>query len=257
MYKTYPSLAEAFLDYFDIDLATSPRQMEAVERIRYRVYCREFGYESAAAFPNLRERDHYDEHSIHCLITHRRSARPAGCVRVICASEAQSLPIEDYCRNALYLQYHCQLAEDRDQVCEVSRLAVDNAFRKRLGESHTRVGEFDALDCTHLERRTFSLIGIAALLSAFAVAELSDRGEIYAMMERNLARLIRRSGITVQRAGDTMEYHGQRTPYYARGDSVVAHLPDDLAALYRTLQQRLRADVTGQRAVPVAQLNGQ
>lgn len=252
VHKNEPSLAEAFLDYFAIDLATSPRQLEAVERVRYRVYCQEFGYESAAAFPSMRERDEYDGHSLHCLITHRRSGRPAGCVRVICGSEDQNLPLEDHCREALHLQYHCQLAEDRHQICEVSRLAVDNAFRKRLGEHHTRLGEFDALDCTHLERRTFSLIGIAALLSAFAVAELTGRNQIYAMMERNLARLIRRSGMEVHRAGDSTDYHGQRTPYFAHGDRVVANVPDDLAALYSTLLQRLSTDLCDQKTASVA-----
>jgi N-acyl amino acid synthase of PEP-CTERM/exosortase system len=250
--KTEPSLAEVFLDYFDIDLATSPRQLDAVARVRYRVYCQEFGYESAAAFPDMREHDAYDAHSHHCLITHRRSGLPAGCVRVICASEQRSLPIEDHCRQALYLRHHMLIAEDRDNVCEISRLAVDNAFRKRLGEHHTRLGEYNAMDCTHLERRTFSLIGIAALLSAFAVAEISGHNQIYAMMERNLARLIRRSGMDVHQAGDTTDYHGQRTPYFAEGDHVVAGVPDGLATLYQTLLQSLRADMIDEKAISAA-----
>jgi N-acyl amino acid synthase of PEP-CTERM/exosortase system len=252
VYKTYPSLAEAFLDYFDIDLVMSPRQMEAVERVRYRVYCQEFGYESAAAFPDMREHDHYDEHSVHCLIKHRRSARPAGCVRVICASEQHSLPLEDFCREAVHLRHHMTLAENRDEICEFSRLAVDHAFRKRLGEHHTRLGEYDALDCCHLERRTFSLIGIAAFLSAFALAELTGRTQIYAMMENNLARLLRRSGIEVHRAGDSTDYHGQRTPYFAQMDRALVNLPDDLAALYQTVLQRLRTDMTDEKAVSFA-----
>ena len=62
MYKQFPSLAEGFLDYFDVELATTAQSIELVERVRYHVYCEEFGYEPAEQNPNLRERDQYDDH---------------------------------------------------------------------------------------------------------------------------------------------------------------------------------------------------
>lgn len=241
MYKNFSSLAEAFLSYFDIDLACSARQIEQVERVRYRVYCREFGFEPAAAFPDLRERDRYDEHSLHALISHRRSGRPAGCVRLIYAAEKQTLPLEDFCRESLHLGYLETLAGNRDNICEFSRLAVDYAFRKRPGEEHTRVGEYDAIDCCHQEQRTFSLVGIATFLSAFALAELAGRGEVFAMMEPNLPRLLRRSGILVQRAGDPIDYHGERTAYFINTDLAVENMNEDISALYQALKQRLAA----------------
>jgi hypothetical protein len=57
MYKQFPSLTEAFFNYFDVSLVTSVQQRDQVGRIRYHVYCEEFGYEPATGFPNLRDAD--------------------------------------------------------------------------------------------------------------------------------------------------------------------------------------------------------
>ena len=239
MYKQFPSLAEAFLNYFDVDFAASGAQVEQVERVRYRVYCQEFGYEPSEDFPSLRERDHYDDYSLHCLVTHGRTRHPAGCVRLICASEDQSLPLEDFCRDSINLEYIEMLGGKREDICEFSRLAVDYSFRKRPGEEHTRLGEFGAIDCSHQEQRTFSLVGISAFLSAFALAELAGRSQIFAMMEPNLPRLLRRAGILVQQAGDTIEYHGFRAPYFITTEFALENMRDDLHILYEVIYKRL------------------
>ena len=242
MYKNFPSLAEAFLNYFDVELANTPKQREQIERIRYRVYCREFGYEPADAFPNLREKDEYDDHSLHCLISHRRSGRPAGCVRLICASDDHSLPLEDHCIQSMHVEYLKSLGENREDLCEFSRLAVDYTFRKRPGEEHTRFGEYDAVDCCHQEQRTFHLVGIAAFLSAFAMAELAGREQVFAMMESNLPRLLRRAGILVQEAGDTVDYHGQRAAYFITTHLAVQNMREDVGLLYESIRESLARD---------------
>ena len=246
MNKQFASLADAFLNYFDIDLATTAAQQEQVARVRYRVYCEEFGYEPVDEFPDGLETDPCDAYSLHCLITHKRSGREAGCVRLVCASEDEVLPMETHCLENVYVEYLEAMMAEREQVCEFSRLAVDSAFRKRPGEDHTRLGEYDAMDCSHQEQRTFSLVGIAAFLAAFALADMSGRGHIYAMMESNLPRLLRRAGILVQQAGDTTEYHGQRTPYYITAEMAVANMRDDLQRLYEAIHERLAFGYTAQ-----------
>ena len=244
MNKEFPSLADAFLNYFDVDLASTARQREEVGRIRYRVYCEEFGYEPADQFPEGLEADPSDSYSLHCLITHRRSGRGAGCVRLVLASDDHVLPMETHCLENIYVEYLDAMMRERDQVCEFSRLAVDSTFRRRPGEDHTRLGEYDAMDCSHQEQRTFSLVGIAAFLAAFALADLSGRGHLYAKKESNLPRLLRRAGILVQQAGDTTEYHGQRTPYYITSEMAVANMRDDLLRLYQAIHEKLAYSYT-------------
>jgi hypothetical protein len=124
------------------------------KHLRYRVYCEEFGYEPAEAFPDKREMDDFDSHSMHCLVTHKRSKRAASCVRMICASDEHMLPIEHFCRENIYVEYMDSLTDDRDELCEISRLAVDAAFRHRPREKHTRIGEYDAMDY-HGERSPY------------------------------------------------------------------------------------------------------
>ena len=72
---------------------------------------------------------------------------------------------------------------DRNSICEISRLAVDSAFRRRVEEVRTRFGEIDAIDCSHEERRTFPLITVAAFLAVTALTDLSGRKNAFAMME--------------------------------------------------------------------------
>jgi N-acyl amino acid synthase of PEP-CTERM/exosortase system len=232
LFNSFPSLAEAFLNYFDLDLVETQQQ-------RYRVYCEEFGYEPTSTFPDHRETDSFDDHSIHCIITHRSSGETAGCVRLICATEEHQLPLETYCLENVFVDYLDSLAYERNHVCEVSRLAVDPAFRRRPGERHTRLGKFDAMDCCHQEQRTFSLISLAAVLAGFAMSSLTDRTRIYTMMESNLPRLLRRAGILMQLAGNPMEYHGLRSAYFITTDFALSNMRDDLHVMYDAIYGRL------------------
>lgn len=239
MFHHFPSLSEAFLNYFDVALVATQQDRDRVGRLRYRVYCEEFGYESAADNPDGMETDRFDDHSLHCLITHRRSGETAGCVRLICATDKHELPLEAYCLENVFVDYLDTLAAERNRVCEVSRLAVDPAFRRRTGELHTRLGEFDAMDCCHQEQRTFSLISIAAVLAGFAMSSLTDRTSIFTMMETNLPRLLRRAGILMQQAGDPMDYHGLRSAYFISTDIALSNMRDDLLGMYDTIYARL------------------
>ena len=240
MYHQFPSLAEAFFNYFDVGLVATQEERNQVERLRYRVYCEEFGYEAADAFPNHQETDRFDDHSLHCIISHKGSGEAAACVRLICATEDRSLPIETYCIGSIHTDYLEPLTLERDRVCEISRLAVDPAFRRRPGETHTRLGEFDAMDCSHQEQRTFSLTSIATILASFAMSSLTDRTRIFTMMEPNhLPRLLRRAGILMQQAGDDMEYHGVRSAYFITTDIALSNMRDDLLVMYQAIHKRL------------------
>lgn len=84
----YP-LCENFLRYFNVAFAASDEQKSEVYGIRYSVYCDEFRYESADAFPDHLETDEFDKSSLHALVTHVASGLPAGCVRLVSPSGSQ------------------------------------------------------------------------------------------------------------------------------------------------------------------------
>ena len=235
-----PSLAENFQRYFSVSYAATEQQHNDVYHIRYRVYCDEFGYEPAERFPDQREFDEYDASSAHCLITHH-TGMPAGCVRLVqVQNSGDLLPFERYCGDSVDQAFIDGLQLDRSTVCEISRLAVDGAFRRRSGEALTRFGEVDAMDCSQQEKRTFSLIAVAAFLAATALTDITGRTNVFAMMEPFLPRLLKRSGILFQRAGKDVDYHGIRAPYFIRTEEALETMRPDLRELYDAIWVQVR-----------------
>jgi N-acyl amino acid synthase of PEP-CTERM/exosortase system len=237
----YP-LSENFLSYFDVAFAATESQKSRVYGIRYNVYCEEFAYEDSAEFPDHEEQDEYDAASLHVLITHKASGLPAGCVRLVFSTDpagSNLLPFEKNCADSLDEAFLSSLKLDRTTLCEISRLAVDGAFRRREGERITRYGEVEGLDCSQQERRTFSLIAIAGFLAATALTEIADQTSVFAMMEPFLPRLLRRSGIVFQRAGQDIDYHGIRAPYFITTQSALDNMRPDLKELYTEIHSRI------------------
>lgn len=230
------SLVDDFQRYFNLELATTPEQLSRVFHTRYRIYCEEFGYEPAEAFPDKEERDAFDDSANHCVVMHKASGMAAGCARLVHAQENTLLPMEAFCREALDESMIRAFDGRRDTICEFSRLGVDGAFRRRPGERMSRFGEISALDCSKREQRTFSMIAVATILSAFAMSEMIERRNCFAMMEPFLPRLLRRSGIIVHPAGREVEYHGIRAPYFFETNETIAGMPDELQEFYAAIR---------------------
>ena len=230
------TLIEDFQKYFDIELATTPETMESVFSIRYRVYCEEFGYEPPDAFPDKLERDEFDAVSSHCLVRHKATGLPAGCARLVHATEGSLLPMEKHCGHCIEESVIRAYDGRRDTVCEFSRLAVDGAFRRRAGEKATRFGEISSLDISLREQRTFSLIAVSTILAAFAMSDLIGRNNCFAMMEPFLPRLLKRSGITVHPAGHETDYHGLRSPYAFESKATIGGMLEEMQEFYRAIR---------------------
>jgi len=235
MDKNSVSLVADFQRYFDLVLATTPSELESVFRIRYRVYCEEFHYEPLEAFPDQLESDDFDASSKHCLVVHKATGMPAGCARLVLTDEKSLMPMEKYCSRAIDEKIIRSYDGRRDTICEFSRLGVDGAFRRRPGEGESRFGEISALDCSKREQRTFSMIAVATILSAFAMSELIQRPNCFAMMEPFLPRLLRRSNIVVHPAGELIEYHGSRSPYYFEARETVGGMSDEMQEFYAVI----------------------
>ncbi|NND69463.1 MAG: PEP-CTERM/exosortase system-associated acyltransferase [Halioglobus sp.] len=236
MEKTSTSLVEDFQRYFNLELASEPAKLAQVFRIRYRVYCEEFGYEDAKRFPDGLESDEFDSISRHTLVSHTATGMAAGCARLVLADEDTLMPMEQHCGAAIDREILRGYDGRRDTVCEFSRLGVDGAFRRRMGEKASRFGEIDAIDCSHREQRTFSLIAVATILSGLALSEILERPHCFAMMEPFLPRLLRRSGLIVHLAGDEVDYHGLRSPYYWETREMVAGMVDELHEFYNHIR---------------------
>ena len=250
MSPVHLSLTEDFRRFFKVSLATTPEQKQAVYRLRYRVYCEELEYEPAAKFPERAEYDEFDERSLHCLVTHRRSGLAAGCVRLVRTLDDQNpapLPIEQHCGHSLDPATVGFIKHNRGTICEISRLAVDGRFRRRLGEDRSQLGELDALDFCHQELRTFSLVATASFMAATALTELPGCHNIFAMMEVFLPKVLARSGLRFERAGSEIDYHGWRAPYFITTQTAIEHMRPELKDFYFDIYRSLASSYTAMR----------
>jgi len=231
-----------FNRFFRVIAADAPDRRDAAYRIRYRVYCREFGYEPSDRFPDQRERDDYDDTALHALVVHRASDAPAGCVRLVPAvadGADRPLPFEHHCGECIDHEKIGRLALARDEVCEISRLAVDPSFRRRVGEQQTRFGSPQQFGLSPTEVRTLPLIAVSAYLAATALTDLSARRNVFAMMEPFLPRLLGRAGIHFAQVGEAIEYHGLRAPYFIRTQDALESMAPQLRGLYREIYRQL------------------
>ena len=232
-------IAQSFGQYFYVRLADTPQLRDEVYRIRYQVYCEEFGYEPLASFPDRRESDDFDARSLHCLVVHRSSGRPAGCVRLVQTDSRDPgavLPFEKNCGNSLYREQLARLGLPRSSLCEISRLAVARSFRARAGEDASRFGAVPQPKFTESEQRVFPYVAVSLYLAATVLTEMTNRRNVFAMMEPFLPRLLNRVGIRFQQMGEVIDYHGHRAAYFITTDSALEGMKPELRDLYRTVR---------------------
>ncbi|MCC5856516.1 MAG: PEP-CTERM/exosortase system-associated acyltransferase [Ectothiorhodospiraceae bacterium] len=236
---------EALRSYFRFLPGHEPDRLRQIQHLRYRVYCREFGFEREEDCPGGLEQDRHDPSAHHCLLQHRRTGEAAGCVRVIERGHETEglLPLEEFCGHSLT---HPLLHPSRlpsHMVCEVSRLAVPAIFRRRAGEQLSPFGKQEGLVRSEEEPRCYPMIGMAMFLAATALVGFTGRQHVFAMMEPKLARLLARSGLRFTRVGELIDYHGKRAAYYINHRDAERNMIPPLRRLYLGIRQDLATPV--------------
>jgi len=180
-----------------LDLDARPRhddRLEAIQRLRYEVYCLEQKFRDAADCPDGRERDEYDPLSIHVYAIDGTGA-VVGTVRVVRDSPL-GLPAEGH---GAVLSIPSR--GGAPGTCgEISRLIVAKRYRR------------ETIDHPLL---LWGLFGRA-------YEESRRQGITYwvAAMEEMLWRLLRRFGFHFARIGAPVNYFGPVVPYGATLDAL-------------------------------------
>lgn len=214
------ALAESFNRYFHLAFpdSTDAVALQEAFRIRYQVFCEELGFFQDTATPEEElEIDEFDPRSSHCIVHHRATGHPAGYVRLVhCGLDVSSrrLPIE--------LRFHDSLVHpslhparlDRGKICEISRLSVHAAFRRRASDKSSLHGDPAGLQATEGDLRAFPLITVALFMGVLSMAIAQGKEHAFAMMEPRLSRLVKASGFAVSKVGEPREYYGLRTTYH-------------------------------------------
>ena len=109
---------------FTISETDKPHDLEEIYRLRYDVYCNECNYLPSDNYPDKREIDRYDNHSVHFKVIEKVNNNIIGTVRLV-SSDPSGLPIE----------HDFGLGPEngfltRENTLEISRLVVKKNYRK-------------------------------------------------------------------------------------------------------------------------------
>jgi len=237
------SISAHFSQFLEPQIATNKLLREEVFKIRHNVYCEELAFEQVNE--SEQEEDEFDKHSIFTLIKHKPSNTYTSCIRIVkTESKEQLLPIEKYCLESITNQeFHPNMFK-RDEICEISRLAVKSEFRRRKTDKFkgSATGVILENEYSETELRCFPFIAIGLYMAAATMAMETGIKHVYVMMEPRLARSMKFVGIHFIQLGKPIEYHGLRAPYYINSDIFMSNLSSGFKSLY----EAIRKDVTPQ-----------
>ena len=225
--QTHEDVSTIFNSVFNVQLATSPDVINEVYELRYQVYCIDRPFEDPNCFADKREHDAYDLRSAHALIRHKMTGDSVATVRLVMTGdnpEQADFPMEDPCIHRMGQQARDAFAgARREQIAEISRMAVSREFRRRLNEDESSSGTNDFVCYSDSENGKRAMPYISLGLFA-AILQMSVRHNIthwMAVMEPAQLRLLKRFGVEFDHVGPVMEYHGRRRPAFTEAASLI------------------------------------
>lgn len=215
--------------------------LSAIFQLRYQVYVKEWGFERPEDHPGGLERDEYDQQSIHFYACPKHSDEVIGTARIILGSE-RPLPIEQ----------HFDINEfpadvRREQVAEISRLAVSKEFRCRaFDRAIFRTFQIAAnhmlptMENVRDVRRRFEQELVRGLyLSLYRDSKGRGLTHWFAVMADGLYIMLKRWGINFEQIGPARNYHGIRAPYLISIESIERSLEKNCPSLFHEAQSDL------------------
>lgn len=238
------NIAEHFTQFLQPEFASSVELRDEVFRIRHNVYCEELAFEKVKA--EGKEQDEFDAQSIFSMIKHKPSNTYTSCVRVVkSANETELLPIEKYCLDAIQNQELHPSNFPRQEIAEISRLAVKADFRRRKTDKFrgSAVGAINEPTYSETELRCFPFIAIGLYMAAATMSMETGVKHVYVMMEPRLARSMKFVGINFVQLGEAIDYHGIRAPYYINASIFMDNLSPGFKCLYKEIQKEIRSQL--------------
>jgi len=234
------SIANHFSTYLSPIVADSNDLKTQGYNIRHGVYCEELKFEPENN--EKLEKDNFDDHSIHCLIEHKPTARYSGTVRIVRPeTTGQLIPIQKFCLNSISPGKINPNDFNPYEIGEISRLAVPEEFRRRKSDQYrgASTGVINQHNYSETELRCFPFIAIGLYLSAASVVIEKDIKHTFVMMEPRLARSMRFVGIQFEQIGPVIDYHGKRAPYYINPNLLMQNLTPGFKIMLKDIRKTL------------------
>jgi N-acyl-L-homoserine lactone synthetase len=175
-----------WLDGRQID--SDPCLMDESHRLRYQVYCIERGFLNPDDYPDGRERDEFDRHSLHLGVVDADGTLLAT-ARLVKVNMA-GLPLFRHCQ--IYPR-ESELYQETTRVAEISRLCVSREVRKR------RVGS--------------ASIAISLYRAIYQASKRNGFTHWLVATEPSLQRLLASLRVPFREVGPRTDYYGPVAPY--------------------------------------------
>jgi N-acyl-L-homoserine lactone synthetase len=221
---------------FTASIVSGEKDLTDIYRLRYKVYCLEWGFEKPENHVSGGITDIFDSHAIHFAVKDD-SQKIIGAIRLIMDSD-EGFPIEKYCE--------LDINKDEihhDRIAEISRLVIHRDYRRRAedkyiygpDEERRSIGSFafeynysynrrseDRQRYKHhmqrgsisqTERRKRHEIIISLYKAIYIESKRRQLSHWYAVMTKGIVTLLDRFGLKFEAIGDPVDYHGIRTPY--------------------------------------------
>ena len=210
---------EYYNSVFSSSVADTAEDRNECFRVRFQVYCIDNGFEDPADNPDGLERDGFDSHSAHSILTHNATGNAIGTVRLV-------LPDEDGERRVLPMQRIAGAIAADDvapfpvwRTAEISRFSIVKSFRH-----HTPDQGFEAQLSSEEWRKMLFHLPLGLIKSCVEMSVREGMTHWAAVMEPALLRLLTRLGIHFNPLGSLVEYHGRRQPCWVDLDAMLARV---------------------------------
>lgn len=238
------TLLNKFSNEYNFIVAKNHDEKKKALHLRHEVFLQELNYEMHEDETRIYEIDEYDIASIHCLIEHKKSGLLAGCMRLViptdnAISNTHKLPVEVKGEQVLNHKTLHPSKLPKQQICEVSRLAIARHFRTKKAAERQADIAFDEHNFSIEDAETFPLIAIGLFLCTYSLVGLSQKRHVFAMMEPRLPRLLSLSGFNFTQVSEEIKYHGVRHAYYIDHTKAEKEMHADLIPLYLHIRKTL------------------
>lgn len=195
---------------FEVVLCDTAESRSIHYQIRYQVYCMETGFEDPEGFSDGKEKDGHDGDSVHFAIRDTASGNWIAAMRLVLAGEGV-LPSEGMCNLAPVSETPVR----RQQAVEFSRLCVIESHRRHNRDlSLVRIIDGKSGEVSkRVPHPKYPEILLSFIRATFAWSKDNNVRDCYFLINRALARTLKRLNLELKPVGESCEHRGVRTPY--------------------------------------------
>ncbi len=235
------NLGNSFKKYFEIVPAYSDTLKNEAFRVRHDVYCKDLKFESEQT--NELETDEYDAQSLHLLIRNVTTDEFIGCTRIVLPNQDNPkllLPFEKICGDLINQSIFESFELTRNNIAEVSRLAVISRYRRRKSDQIKSPLSISEEDYGSANQPRFPYIPIGLFMGTIELAQLNGIDYIFMLTERRLADHFKKLGANLQFIGEPVEHRGKRLPSILDINETIKEMRFIFRALFKTIKADIK-----------------